>query len=283
MRPILRWCCVAAVLLLAGCSSLDRLSKREFIVAPLQPRFEQEVALLRLNQILASSKLNKDDRAELLYDRGKLYDSLGLRILARNDFSQALSIQPKSPLIFDYLGMYLMLVGNFDAAYEAFDSVIELDPTYKYAFFNLGVALYYGGRYTLAQDDLQAFYQSDTNNPYVSLWLYLVAKEIDTKQALVSLQARYNIANKASWGWNIVEFYLGDISEKTLMERLKADVTDNTSLAEHLSKTYFYLGKYYLSLGDKNSASALFKLTIANNVNYFVEHRFALLELAQLG
>ncbi len=41
----------------------------------------------------------------------------------------------------------------------------------------------------------------------------------------------------------------GDISEATLMERLKADATDNTSLAEHLSETNFYLGKYYLSLG----------------------------------
>ena len=41
----------------------------------------------------------------------------------------------------------------------------------------------------------------------------------------------------------------GNISEQTLMERLKADATDNTSLAEHLSETNFYLGKYYLSLG----------------------------------
>jgi lipoprotein NlpI len=67
------------------------------------------------------------------------------------------------------------------------------------------------------------------------------------------------------------------------MERLKAEATDNTSLAEHLSETDFYLGKHYLSLGDKNSAAALFKLTVANNVHNFVEHRYALLELALLG
>ncbi len=46
------------------------------------------------------------------------------------------------------------------------------------------------------------------------------------------------------------------------MERLKADATDNTSLAEHLSETNFYLGKYYLSLGDLDSATALFKLAV---------------------
>ncbi len=69
------------------------------------------------------------------------------------------------------------------------------------------------------------------------------------------------------------EFYLGNISEQTLMERLKADATDNTSLAEHLSETNFYLGKYYLSLGDLDSATALFKLAVANNVHNFVEHQ----------
>jgi lipoprotein NlpI len=101
--------------------------------------------------------------------------------------------------------------------------------------------------------------------------------------ATVSLQQRYDKSDRGQWGWNIVEFYLGKISEKTLMERLKADATDNTSLAEHLSETDFYLGKHYLSLGDKDTASALFKLTVANNVHNFVEHRYALLELALLG
>ncbi|MCX2956988.1 MAG: lipoprotein NlpI, partial [Candidatus Regiella insecticola] len=73
------------------------------------------------------------------------------------------------------------------------------------------------------------------------------------------------------------------ISEKTLMVRLKENSTDNTSLAEHLSETNFYLGKYYLSLGDNDNAIALFKLTVASNAHSFVEHRYALLELALLG
>ena len=96
-----------------------------------------------------------------------LYDSLGLRALARNDFSQALAIRPDMPEVFNYLGIYLTQAGNFDAAYEAFDSVLELDPTYNYARLNRGIALYYGGRFPLAQDDLQAFYQDDPNDPSV--------------------------------------------------------------------------------------------------------------------
>ncbi|NIA90752.1 lipoprotein NlpI [Rahnella aceris] len=282
MKPFLRWCYVATALMLAGCSNHD-WRKNEVLAIPLQPTLQQEVILARMEQILASRSLTDDERAQLLYERGVLYDSLGLRALARNDFSQALSIRPDMPEVFNYLGIYLTQAGNFDAAYEAFDSVLELDPTYNYARLNRGIALYYGGRFSLAQDDLQAFYRDDPNDPFRSLWLYLAEREINPKNADVALQQRYDKANRGQWGWNIVEFYLGKISESTLMERLKAEATDNTSLAEHLSETDFYLGKHYLSLGDKNSAAALFKLTVANNVHNFVEHRYALLELALLG
>ncbi len=282
MKPFLRWCIVATAISLAGCSN-SNWRKNEVLAVPLQPTLQQEVILARMEQILASRALTDDERAQLLYERGVLYDSLGLRALARNDFSQALSIRPDMPEVFNYLGIYLTQAGNFDAAYEAFDSVLELDPTYNYAHLNRGIALYYGGRYKLAQDDLLAFYQDDPNDPFRSLWLYLVESRMDADKAKVALKQRYDKAVKDQWGWNIVEFYLGDISEATLMERLKADATDNTSLAEHLSETNFYLGKYYLSLGEKDNAEALFKLAVANNVNNFVEHRYALLELAQLG
>ncbi|EYU16442.1 lipoprotein NlpI [Photorhabdus luminescens] len=282
MNLFLRWCYAVAILLLAGCSSKD-WRKNEVFAIPLQPSLQQEVILARMEQILASRSLTEDEYAQLLYERGVLYDSLGLRALARNDFSVALSIRPNIPEIFNYLGIYFTQAGNFDAAYEAFDSVLELDPTYNYARLNRGIALYYGGRYKLAQDDLQAFYQDDPNDPFRSLWLYLVEKEFYPKGAMLNLSQHYEKANRGQWGWNIVEFYLGKISEYTLMNRLKENATDNTSLAEHLSETDFYLGKHYLSLGDKDSASALFKLTVANNAHNFVEHRYALLELALLG
>lgn len=85
MKPILRWCYVATAILLAGCSNLD-WRKDEVLAIPLQPSLQQEVMLARMEQILASRALTDDERAQLLYERGVLYDSLGLRALARNDF-----------------------------------------------------------------------------------------------------------------------------------------------------------------------------------------------------
>lgn len=283
MKLIFRCCCIATVMLLAGCGNLDLRSK-DILAVPLQPRFEEEVMLIRMEQILAGAVLNDDDRIAILYERGRLYDSLGLYVMARNDFSQALAIRPNIPQIFSYLGKYLTQEGNFDTAYEAFDSVLELEPTNMNARFERGVTLYYGARYSIAQDDLLEFYRNNPQNPEGVLWLYIVEREINADTAKKQLSERYQLAeDKNDWGWMIVEFYLGKLSDKELLNKLRERIKDNTSLAEHLSETYFYLGKNYLSLGDINSAVALFKLTVANNVYTSTGHRYALLELALLG
>ncbi|CRK85620.1 Lipoprotein NlpI [Candidatus Providencia siddallii] len=265
-----------------GCNNNNELYKNRIFAIPLQPSLQQEVILARIEQILASRSLTNDEYGQLLYERGVLYDSLGLRALARNDFSTSLAIRPNSPEVFNFLGIYFTQTGNYENAYEAFDSVLELDPNYNLALMNRGIALCYGKRYKLAQDDLLAYYQINQNDPFRVLWLYIIEKNINAKMAQNNLVTRYNNAEKKLWGWNIVEFYLGYINYNTLMKRLKKISTDNTSLAEHLSETNFYLGKHYLHIGDKDNATALFKLSVANNVHSFIEHRYALLELSLL-
>ncbi len=110
---------------------------------------------------------------------------------------------------------------------------------------------------------------------------FISEQKLNEKQAKEVLKQHFEKSDKEQWGWNIR--LPGQRSKQTLMERLKADATDNTSLAEHLSETNSYYGKYYLSLGDLDSATALFKLAVANNVHNFVEHQYALLELSLLG
>ncbi|SET30720.1 lipoprotein NlpI [Thorsellia anophelis] len=284
VKTCLRVSSLISAILISGCAGTHANNDDMLMAVPLQSTLQQEVMLARMEQILATGVLVDDERAQLLYERGVLYDSLGLRALARNDFTQALMIRPDIPEIYNYLGIYLTQAGDFDAAYEAFDSVLELDSTYTYARLNRGIALYYGGRFALAQEDLLAFYQEDKNDPYRTLWLYLAERQKDERSAKKSLQDRFNEATERDyWGWNIVEFYLGNISQKELMHRLESQTLDNITFAEYLTESYFYLGKYYLNLGDVNSAVPLFKKAVANNVHNFVEHRYALLELALLA
>ncbi len=85
---------------------------------------------------------------------------------------------------------------------------------HNYAHLNRGIALYYGGRDKLAQDDLLAFYQDDPNDPFRSLWLYLAEQKLDEKQAKEVLKQHFEKSDKEQWGWNIVEFYRATLANK---------------------------------------------------------------------
>ena len=66
------------------------------------------------------------------------------------------------------------------------------------------------------------------------------------------------------------------------MRQLSASAKNNRELAERLCEAYFYLGKWHLAQRKRALAESYFKLSMANNVYDFIEHRYAMLELTQL-
>ena len=135
--------CVAIAL--TGCANTSQQSAQQWIyppmAVPLQPSVQQEVQIARLSQLLQRPDLSDEVRAKMHYERGNYYDSVGLRDLARLDFNQSLQLNPAQPDIFNLLGVYFTQVGEFDAAYEAFDSTLELAPENSYAERNRAIAL----------------------------------------------------------------------------------------------------------------------------------------------
>lgn len=274
--------CLAFTMMLAGCSSPPSQWTQPPMAVPFQPTIQQQIQLARIDQLLRRDDLDGNTLAQIYYERGLLHDSLGLRDLARLDFNQSLSLKPDQPDVFNILGVYFTQSAHFDAAYEAFDSTLELNIRHPFAQRNRGIALYYGGRYDLASEDLNAHYQQDINDPYRVIWLYLVELEVDEQQALDKLRQRYAAADKQDWGWHIVRLYLGEISEREFLGQITTESEDNEVLAERLTEAYFYMGKVYHHNKDYASALMLYKLALSGNVYEFVEHRFATLELSRL-
>ena len=95
------------ILFLAGCAnrSSEMISTDKLALAELNPqlRFDQEVMIVRLTQVLQEAKLTDDDRADLYFERGVIYDSLGLWSLARYDFNQAISLNQKMTAAYNYI------------------------------------------------------------------------------------------------------------------------------------------------------------------------------------
>lgn len=260
------------------------MSKNRVVLAEQNPNahFEQEVMIVRISQVLLVGNMSNKERAAMHFERGVLYDALGLWSLARYDFTQALALQPKIASVYNYLGLYLLLEEDYDGALETFNAVFELDPSYDYTHLNRGLNFYYVGRYNLAEQDFLQFYQADTKDPYRVLWLYLNEQKLKPQEAHANLVERAKGLSEDFWGTNIVQYYLGHISVEELQKRAGEFAENTQQYAEILTETYFYLAKQKLNVGLVDEAAALFKLTMANQVYNFVEYRFASFELMKL-
>lgn len=260
-------------------------SKEKLMLAEQHPNdhLEHEVMVAQISELLLVKGLKKEERAILHFERGVLYDSLGLWALARYDFDQTLALYPKLAAAFNYLGLYLLLEEDYSASLDIFNVLFELDPQYEYAFLNRGLNFYYVGRYELAQRDFLQFYQADKSDPYRTLWLYLNELKHNPQDASKNLAQRAMGLSDEYWGTYLVQYYLGNLSVNALFAQAEEFAqTHRTKYAEILTETYFYLAKLKLNSGQINEAETLFKLAIANQVYNFVEYRFALFELLKL-
>ncbi|MCO4799355.1 MAG: lipoprotein NlpI [Colwelliaceae bacterium] len=274
---------IAAVLIIQGCASSGQKSSsmiNQLVIAePLPVNYKSEVALARLTEVLQRAEVTDEQRAQLFYDRGVIYDSVGLRSLARLDFNRALNLKPDLVDAYNFLGIHYTQLQEFDQAYEAFDSAIELSPDHEYAYLNRGIALYYGERSSLAIEDLETFYQNQTNDPYRLLWLYLIEQDVDSVSALQNLKQRSSNVSDDVWGKSIINLYSGEINQQMFIRDIALNVRSNKEFSERLCEAYFYLGKLNLINGNKRAAANFYKLALSTNVYEFVEHRYAKLEL----
>ena len=101
--------------ILTGCAQTPPVSERPQMgnlllaePAPINPR--SEMAIARYNQVLTSPALSDEDKAELHFQRGMLYDSVGLSGLAQFDYTQAINLKPDLAEAYNSMGIHLSLI-----------------------------------------------------------------------------------------------------------------------------------------------------------------------------
>lgn len=277
---------LCAAVSISGCISTPQAPQGVLVEDPLLPEpqavpMRSEIAISRMSEMLQSAKLEKSQQAQLYYERGVMYDSVGLPVLARIDFIRALRLKPDMADAYNFVGIQHTLNGDYESAFEAFDSALELDPKYQYAYLNRGIALQYDGKLDLAIKDFISFQSLQPNDPYRALWRFFAESEKDLVSAKVSLQQSQAGLDQQLWATQIVALYLGQISEDEL-RAIAAEASDPKQLAEQLCELYFYLGKWQLQQKNPTAAAKSFKLALATNVYEFVEYRHARIELMRL-
>ena len=253
------------------------------IAEPLAADYKTELHIAKLTQAIHSPNSTEDILANLLYDRGVLYDSLGLRTLAHLDFLKALELKPTFSDAYNFLGIHLTLLGRYEQAFEAFDSALELNPNHGYVHLNRGIALhYYGNREELSVQDMETFFIKNQQDPYRAIWLYLAESRLNKEEARLRLLFNANQLDPNQWAYQIVQLYLGQVSEMEFIRGMASNLNNARELSDRLCEGYFYLAKLKLAQGDEDAAKNYFRLALSTNVYEFVEHKYARVELQKL-
>ena len=268
--------------LAGGCAvqpASDSMAMTHLVIAePEQAEFRYEIELAKLNQVLQQD-LDAEQLGMAYYRRGALYDALGLRTLARMDFTRAIDYQPRLADAYNFLGIQYTELQEFGYAYEALDSAIELDPQHPYAYLNRGIAEYYDRRTKYAIDDLQQHLSLQPGDPYRVLWLFLAQYRTAPERAKTNLVTNAESLDENDWALGLVDLYTNQITERQFLSGMTKNLRDQETLAERLCEAYFYLGKYQQMQGNWARAMNYFKLALSTNVHAFVEHRYARIEL----
>lgn len=249
----------------------------------VQIDYQDEVKLLKINQLLAEQKnLDARQQAVLFYERGVIYDRMGLAAHSRYDFIQALNVDPTFADAYNFLGLYLLLSQSYDEAFEALDSALELSDDMQYSYLHRAVGLYQIGRYQLAMNDIEKFYSLDQNDPYRVLWRFIINSKVDKLKALQALKSSTKLSDDNPFAWAIVDVIAGRTTENDFIESVSYGVSTNKELAERLCEAYFYLAHWHKLSGDLEKAIYYFKLSIATNIHEFIEYKYALIELGAI-
>lgn len=273
---------LAVAVWVSGCSvqtSDSSPAMTHLIIAePEQPEFRYEIELAKLNQVL-SEDLEPEQMGLIYYRRGALYDAMGLRTLARMDFSRAVDYRPRLADAYNFLGIHYTQLEEFDYAYEALDSAIELEPEHAYAYLNRAIAEYYDRRIAYSIVDFKHHLAMQPADPYRIIWLFIAEQRSDAEIARANLLANSATVEQSDWALQIIELFAGQRSETEFLKQMTDNLRADEKLTERLCEAYFYLGKYKQMQGQWAQAMNYFKLALTTNVYEFVEHRYASLEL----
>lgn len=253
------------------------------LATPIQISYEDEVKLLRINQLIADQdKIDDKQRAVLLYERGLIYDRMGLSAHSRYDFTQSIQLDPRLAQSYNSLGVYLLMGEAYDEAFDAFDSAIELSDSMQYSYLHRAIGLSLVKRYDGAQQDIEHFYELDKNDPYRALWRYIINAHVDQKAAEAQLKAVQSTDQDNRFAWAIIDVINGKLSEKVFFDNVANGVKTNDELAQRLCEAYYYLAHWHMNNNELNKAIYYLKLSVATNVKDFIEYKYALIDLSNI-
>ncbi len=293
-----------SILSITGCTSLNSSdvnnleepmsvpSKYIYFPSPSQEQLAKEQnAITSLLVSLDSQDKSSQEKSEIFYNVGAIYDDLGLETLARFMYMNSVVQNPRYYRPYEVLGPYFFRDGKVGDAVDSLDAALTLDKDHSdaYIYLHRGIIMYYTEHYKNAFEDMMEFYKSDPYDPYKMLCLYFASEKHLGKDYADKLllsyykdTVKYKPKTAENFGFNFIKLYLGKTSVDKIFSEIVAVKDDADLFQEHLCEAYYYIGQYNLLKGKDKLAYDYFQLCKAARKYGFLEHRLAIYEIENL-
>lgn len=213
-------------------------------------------------------------------NRAKLYNTLGSFEMALIDLDKAYELSPGKTAIYNNRAQAYMGLGNYEKAALEMTRALAIYPDRPFYLNNRGLAYSSLGRYDLAEKDFYKALEMDPSNTWTRIWLYsaMLDAGLPGKETLKRLSENLDFTR---WPEAIIAFFLDRISDEELVEAAKD--LNPVREKQRQCEAFYYLGRYYLSLGDKDRAVDCFGKSVQTMVMRFTEWHEANRELKRMA
>ena len=238
---------------------------------------EYDRALVDLN-----SAIEQDPHfASGYYARGNVYLFLAEFNRALADYNRGMELKPGDAIDYNNRGLAYRGVGNYEKAFKDLHKSIELDPNYALAHRNLGSTYFFLGQFDKAKESFESALAMDSSSQdayYATIWHYLSLKRAGSSE-VVRLNEYTHRLDLTEWPGPVLELFLGMTTPEGLLAEAKD--SDKTAENQRLCEVYFYLGQYYLIMGEESKERDMFERCLDTGVKAFIEYQGAKIELSR--
>ncbi len=241
----------------ANLNSTDFNSRTALALAQFD-KGRAEQGLSKLSALTLSESGVTSDLALIgVYLRKKDYDAALLAV------EQMKKKQPNSPIVSNLRGQIELQRGQNDAARQAFEATLKIDPGFVPSVLALASLDEQSGKAALAQTRLEKFVEANPQNVRVAMALSVLRAKLGAgKDELVALLQKTIKNNAASVAPRLalVDLYLQADEPKQALASAQqglAQIPDNAELLDALGKSQFKLGELNQAISTYNKMAVL--------------------------
>jgi tetratricopeptide (TPR) repeat protein len=173
----------------------------------------------------------------------------------------------------------LRCLGRGQAALADAEKAIRLKGRTSYTFAARGCSYELMGELEKALEDYRRAAELDDDKRYFTIWRCIVLRKLGRREEADKMIKAFlkELDNKDEWIAPVIKYLAGEMTQQQVFRLARHDNAETQR--EQLCEAYYYVGACHLADRKLDKAEALFTKCLAQQVNNFYEHGFAIRDM----